>query len=77
MIRLYSLTGSFCSSVENRLWGPSMEAEKQFGSYYSNSIAEGLILHGKKEESRMKVFGLVNWDDVYAYISMYAAAKSL
>lgn len=39
-------------------------------------LARGLM-HGKKEESRMKVFGLVNWDDVYAYISMYAAAKSL
>ena len=24
----------------------------------------------------MKVFGLVNWDDVYAYISMYAAAAA-
>ena len=33
-------------------------------------------MHGKKEESRMKVFGLVNWDDVYAYISMYAAAAA-
>ena len=28
-------------------------------------------MHGKKEESRRKVFGLVNWDDIYAYIPIY------
>lgn len=28
-------------------------------------------MHGQKEESRKKVFGLVNWDDIYAYIPIY------
>lgn len=71
MIWLCSLTSHFCFSIESRLYGgQAWKQGNQFGVYYSNS-SRRLDVHGKREESRMKIFGLVNWDDVYAYISMY------